>query len=104
MGEEMQSVERVDWGPGSMFVPPEGWWHAHYNIGPDPALFLAIGWGSDKPKAGGKQYVYKSAKDGGDQYEFADEDPGIHAAFEAELAKYGVTCAMGPVHPYCTQR
>jgi quercetin dioxygenase-like cupin family protein len=104
MGEDMQSVERVDWGPGSMFVPPEGWWHAHYNIGPDPALFLAIGWGSDKPKAGGKQYVYKSVKDGGDQYEFEDEDPGIHAQFEAELAKYGVTCAMGPIHPYCTQR
>jgi hypothetical protein len=35
---------------------------------------LAIGWGSDKPKAGGKQYVYKSVTEGGDQIEYEDED------------------------------
>jgi hypothetical protein len=95
---------RVDWGPGTMFVPPEGWWHAHYNTGTEPSVFLAIGWGSDKPKAGGKQYVYKPVRDGGDQYEFDEEDPSVHADFEAELAKSGVKCAMGPVHPYCTQK
>jgi oxalate decarboxylase/phosphoglucose isomerase-like protein (cupin superfamily) len=104
MFKEGQPMERIDWGPGSMFVPPEEWWHAHYNTGPDPALFLAIGWGSDKPKAGGRQYVYKSVKDGGDQYEFEDEDPKIHADYEADLARNGVKCMMGPVHPYCNQK
>ena len=57
-----------------------------------------------RPKAGGKQYVYKPVQDGGDQYEFDEEDPSVHADFEAELAKSGVKCAMGPVHPYCTQK
>lgn len=102
MGPTWEEIERIDWGPGSMFVPPEGWWHAHFNTGAEPAYFLAIGWGTDKPKPGGKQYVYKSVKEGGDQYEFEDETPEIHAEFEAELAKHGVRCQMGSIHPYCT--
>jgi hypothetical protein len=64
---------------------------------------MRIGWGTDKPKLGGKQYVYKSRKDGGDQMDFEEEGPNIHAEFEAELAKVGVRCIM-PHHPYCTQR
>ena len=104
MGPDYNDLVRVDWRPGTMFVPPEGWWHAHFNTGQDSALFLAIGWGSDKPKPGGKQYVYKSVKLGGDQYEFEDDDAQIHADFEAELAKNGVQCKMGSIHPYCTQK
>lgn len=103
MGPSLDDLERVDWRPGSMFVPPEGWWHAHFNTGTEPAAFLAIGWGSEKPKAGGRQYVYTDQKLGGDQWEFEDEDPRIHADFEAELAKNGVRCMMGRAHPHCTQ-
>lgn len=98
-------TQRVDWKPNTMLVPPEGWWHAHFNTGAEPAYFLAIGWGSDKPKTGGQEYAYhKKYKDGGDQMEFDDEDPSIHAEFEAELAKNGATCQMGEIHPYCSQR
>jgi quercetin dioxygenase-like cupin family protein len=104
MGKDYKELERIDWGPGAMFVPPEMWFHAHFNTATDPALFLAIGWGSDKPKAGGKQYVYKPVSEGGDQMTYEDEDPSIHAQFEAELAKNGVKCQMGPIHPYCTQK
>jgi hypothetical protein len=57
-----------------------------------------------RPRAGRKQYVYKPVRDGGDQYELDEEDPSVHADFEAELAKSGVKCATGPVHPYCTQK
>jgi hypothetical protein len=64
---------------------------------------MRIGWGTDKPKAGGKQYVYKPRKEGGDQMDFEEEGREIHAEFEAELAKVGVKCIM-PHHPYCTQR
>ncbi len=100
---EGQPVERIDWQPGSMFVPPEGWFHQHFNTGNEPVLFLAIGWGSDKPKPGGKAYVYKSVKEGGDQIEYEDEDPNIHRDFEAALAKAGAKCEM-PYHPLCTQK
>ena len=103
MGPTWEEIERVNWQPGSMFVPPEGWWHAHFNTGAEPAYFLAIGWGTDKPKPGGKMYDYsKGPREGGDQYAFADETPDIHAEFEAELAKSGAVCRMGSVHPYCT--
>ena len=86
-----------------MFVPPEGWWHAHFCTSAEPAVFLAIGWGTDKPKPGGKQYDYsKPPTEGGDQYKFSDETPDVHAEFEAELGKNDVACRMGSIHPYCT--
>ncbi len=104
MWQEGKPIERIDWGPGSMFVPPEMWFHQHFNAGSELVLFLAIGWGSDKPKSGGKSYVYKSVKEGGDQIEYEDEDPKVHGQFEAALAKAGVACQMGAYHPLCTQR
>jgi len=87
-----------------VFVPPEMWFHQHFNTGRDPVLFLAIGRGSDKPKSGGKQYVYKSVKEGGDQIEYEEEDPAIHRDYEAALAEDGVACRMGGKHPFCTAK
>ncbi len=92
---------RIDWGPGAVFVPPEMWWHAHFNAGPEPWDWLRIGWGTDKPKVGGGSYVYSSLKEGGDQIAFDEEDPAFHREFEEELAKKGVKCLMLH-HPYCT--
>jgi quercetin dioxygenase-like cupin family protein len=99
-----EPIERVDWRPGSMFVPPEMWFHQHFNTCPEPVLFLAIGWGSEKPKMGGKQYIYTSVKEGGDNIEWEDEDPQIHKDYEAELARNGVECTMGKHHPFCTHK
>ena len=103
MWQEGKPIERVEWGPGSVFVPPEMWFHQHFNGGAEPVFFLAIGWGSDKPKAGGKAYVYKSVKEGGDQIEYEDEDPMIHAEFEAAMNKASARCKMD-YHPYCTMK
>ena len=33
-----------------------------------------------------------------------DEDPSIHRDYEAALATAGVSCRMGAIHPFCTQR
>jgi oxalate decarboxylase/phosphoglucose isomerase-like protein (cupin superfamily) len=104
MWPEGGPIERIDWQPGTMFVPPEMWFHQHFNTGAEPCLFLAIGWGSDKPKAGGKSYVYKDVKEGGDQIEYEDEPKSIHQEFEAALAKSGARCRMGKAHPFCTYR
>jgi uncharacterized RmlC-like cupin family protein len=103
MWQDGKSEERIDWGPGSVFVPPEMWFHQHFNGSAEPVFFLAIGWGSDKPKAGGKAYIYKSVKEGGDQIEYEDEDPKIHAGFEAAMNKAGARCKMD-YHPYCTMK
>ncbi|MCH7481424.1 MAG: cupin domain-containing protein [Chloroflexi bacterium] len=102
MWKEGEDVQKVPWKPGTMFVPPEMWFHQHFNTGAEPCLFLAIGWGSEKPKAGGGAYVYKSVKEGGDQIEYEDEDPQIHKDFEAAVAASGAECGMGGIHPFCS--
>ncbi len=95
---------RVDWGPGTVFVPPEGWWHAHYVVGPEPWDWLKVGWGSEKPKPGGGSYDYsRSPKEGGDRLYWDEVDPAVHLQFEEECVKVGVKCLMY-YHPHCSFR
>ena len=98
-GTYEEPAVRCDWGPGSVFVPGEGWFHQHFNTGAEPCMFLAIGWGSEKPKAGGG--AWSSARTG-DEISFEEEDPSIHRDFEADLARHGAQCGMGDVSPHCT--
>ena len=100
---------KIDLKPGSLFVPPDRWFHQHFNTGPVVRRQLAVKpWGTRKKAIvtmGEKPGSYtKSTKWGGTQIEFADEDPGIHKEFEAALAKAGLTCTMSEYHPFCTQR
>ncbi len=111
MWPEGGPVIRVDYGPGSIFVPPEMWWHQHFNTGPEPLLHLAIGWGSEKPKRGGGAYVYQARNERGevvlvgeDVITLEQEDPKVHHDFEADLAKASIPCNMGHVHPRCSHR
>ncbi len=88
-------ILRIDWKPGSMLVPPEGWYHTHFNTGPEPARVLALRRGFRG--LGPVWYSMISIHEGGHQLEYEDEPPEIRPMYEAELAKNGVKLNMPPI-------
>lgn len=95
-GEKWQ---RVDWRPGSVVVPPDRWFHQHFNTAPAPARYLAFRFGSSRiyplfPRA---YRVDESVKSGGDQIEYGDEDPTIRLMYREELEQRGVPYQMADV-------
>jgi quercetin dioxygenase-like cupin family protein len=100
MWPQGEPIQRFDWKDGSVVVPPDMWFHQHFNTGPKPARYLALRWGSRKyPRPMGRNDggTDVSVKEGGHQIEYADEDPKIRQMFEAELAKNGVKSRMDDV-------
>jgi quercetin dioxygenase-like cupin family protein len=99
--------KRVDWQPGSLVVPPNDFFHQHFNAGAEPARYLALRWGSKRYDLGGaihagEEIVDVSVAEGGAQIEYQDEDRAIHQEFEGELARAGATCRMRALVPWCT--
>lgn len=94
-----QPMEKVPWKGGSVFVPPDMWFHQHFNTGPEPARYMPIRWGSSKYHMFNYLGITKDVKEGGDQIEYEDEDPQIRREFEAELARNGIKSKMSTVAP-----
>ncbi len=97
MWPEGSPPKRFDWHDGSVVVPPDRWFHQHFNTGPTPARYLALkamGRKHARPWGARTYAVDESVKGGGDQIEYQDEDPNIRPMFEQALAKNGVTCRM----------
>jgi mannose-6-phosphate isomerase-like protein (cupin superfamily) len=99
--------KEVTWKPGTVVVPPENWFHQHFNSGATPTRYLALRWGSKRYDTGGAfssdtMRVDISVKDGGLQIEYPDEDREIHRIFEDHLHKAGATCRMKSMVPWCT--
>ena len=81
--------QKIDWGPGSMFSPPDMWFHQHFNSGPEPSRYFAVHYGSWRVVVDYFGMADTSTKLGGDQIDYVDEDADIMETFEAELAKNG---------------
>jgi len=92
--EEGKERRRVDWREGSMFAPPEWWFHQHFNTGDGPARYLAL------RRGGSPEHKMKIGMSGGenaegpDQIEYEDEDPAIYAEYAAECTKNGLELKM----------
>ncbi|MFQ5826593.1 MAG: cupin domain-containing protein, partial [Dehalococcoidia bacterium] len=97
---EGQPKRKFDWHEGSMLVPPDFWFHQHFNTGKEPAKYLAVTWGSAKFGVSWRLSMskhvrsYESVKVGGNQIDYEDEDPDVRQIFEEELAKEGVEVKM----------
>ena len=94
---------RIDWQENSLFVPPDMWFHQHFNTGSESARYLAIhAERSYKYKGIGKDtnmFDRKSTKLGGNEIYYEDEDPEIRRLFKEELTKTGAPFRMSEYFP-----
>jgi quercetin dioxygenase-like cupin family protein len=89
-------IKKYDWREGSMIVPPDNWWHQHFNAGDKPARYLALrAFGSKKYHGVRKKYQGATdRKKGGAQIEYQDEDPVVRQWFEDALGRIGIQTQM----------
>jgi hypothetical protein len=93
----------VDWREGSVFSPPSGWFHQHFNTGNEKARQLAFRYSGQSGKyllgcwrAINKEGVRTSVREGGTMIEYEDEDPQIRQDFEAAIERVNVPMEMPP--------
>jgi hypothetical protein len=86
-----QGKERViaPWHEGSMFVPPNKWYHQHFNLSGEPARYLAL-----HPMLQFHGHDEKVVDRKNNQIEYVDEDPWVRQYFETELDKRGLKSSM----------
>ncbi len=82
----------IPWHEASVFVPPNRWFHQHFNVGGEPARYLAF---HSVRGTGGERVVDRAA----DQIEYPDEDTFVREKFEAELAQRDLKSLM-PAQAY----
>ena len=89
MWNEGEEKVVIPWHEGSLFTPPNRWFHQHFNVGGAPGRYLAM---HPLPQfAGHSEKVEDQARD---QIEYPDEEPWIRQKFESELAQRGITSMM----------
>ncbi|MEA2823865.1 MAG: hypothetical protein QOF03_347, partial [Alphaproteobacteria bacterium] len=95
MWAEGEEPKRYDWQVGTLIVPPNKFFHQHFNSGPTPARYLAF-----KHEVAlirnsqGVPTAWISRRVGGDQIDYADETQQIRSTFEDALARHGMTPRM----------
>jgi oxalate decarboxylase/phosphoglucose isomerase-like protein (cupin superfamily) len=95
MWPEGEQPRRYEWKEGAMIVPPNMWFHQHFNTGTAPARYLAFkAEGVSIRNAQGVPKAWISRRVGGDQIDYADESPLIRESFSAALSKAGLTPRM----------
>lgn len=95
MGPDMNSLNRYEWSEGAMIVPPNMWFHQHFNTGTTPARYLAFkAEGVSIRNAQGVPKAWISRRVGGDQIDYADESPVVRQTFAEALAKVGLAPRM----------
>jgi oxalate decarboxylase/phosphoglucose isomerase-like protein (cupin superfamily) len=97
MWPEGEEPRRYEWQVGTLIVPPNRWFHQHFNSGPVPARYLAFKHFSPRNPQG-VPLSWISKRKGGNQIDYADEDARVRAMFADALAKHGLTPRMDEVY------
>src|ERR1044071_1194847 len=86
MWPEGEEPKRYDWEVGTLVVPPNMWFHQHFNTGATPARYLAFKHeGVAIRNAQGVPKAWISRRLGGDQIDYADETPMVRSTFATAL-------------------
>src|SRR6266403_1760352 len=99
MWAEGEEPKRYDWQVGTLIVPPNKFFHQHFNSGPTPARYLAF-----KHEVAlirnsqGVPTAWISRRVGGEQIDYADEKPEIRSMFDEALAKRDMTPRMAEAY------
>src|ERR1700716_4227393 len=95
MWPEGAEPKRYEWKEGSLIVPPNMWFHQHFNTGTTPARYLAFkSEGVAIRNAQGVPKAWISKRLGGDQIDYADESQEVRQMFGEALAKHGLKSRM----------
>jgi len=95
MWPEGEEPRRFEWKEGTMIVPPNMWFHQHFNTGTTPARYLAFkAEGVSIRNAQGVPKAWISRRVGGDQIDYADESPLVRETFADSLAKVNLQPRM----------
>lgn len=89
MWQEGKEKVVIPWHEGSVFVPPNRWFHQHFNITASTARYLAL-----RTPAGLSGYSERVEDRKRDQIEYPNEEPWVREKFEAELAQKGLKSLM----------
>lgn len=79
----------VPWQEAALFVPPDRWFHQHFNLGGDPARYLAL-----HPPMQFHGYAENLQDRARDQIEYPQEEPWVREMFEKELKARGLESLM----------
>ena len=89
MWPEGEEPKRYEWQIGTLIVPPNKWFHQHFNAGPTPARYLAFKhWSPRNPQ--GVPMSWVSSRVGGYQIDYADESPKVRQMYLDALARHGL--------------
>ena len=95
MWPEGEEPRRFEWKEGTLIVPPNMWFHQHFNTGTTPARYLAFKQeGVAIRNAQGVPKAWISRRVGGDQIDYADEKQVVRQWFAEALAKHGLKSRM----------
>lgn len=99
MWPEGEEPKRYDWEVGTLIVPPNMWFHQHFNTGTTPSRYLAFKHEVVSVRnAQGVPKAWISQRVGGDQIDYADEKDMVRTMFADELGKRGLTSKMDPAY------